>query len=92
MAEVAAILGMANAGFNLSITLFPFAEEMRSIEKEILRTAEHISLFSQFLKLLAVTLERGYQSKFISTSAFWTWAQIVEEAFSRSWMLWSRRS
>lgn len=79
MAEVAAILGMANAGFKLSITLFSFAEAVRSVDKEILRTAKDISLFSQVLKLLAVTLERGHRANCISAGAFETSAQIVEE-------------
>ena len=76
------ILSMANSGFKLSITLFSFAEAVRSVDKEILRTAKDISLFSQVLKLLAVTLERGHHANCISASAFETSAQIVEECKS----------
>jgi hypothetical protein len=82
MAEVAAILGMANAGFKLSITLFAFAEAVRTVDKEILRTAKDISLFSSVLKLLAETVERGHQTKRISAKAYETTAQIVEECKS----------
>jgi len=40
MAEVAAILDMVNVGFKLSITLFSFAEAVRSVDKEILCTTK----------------------------------------------------
>jgi hypothetical protein len=79
MAEVAAILGMANAGFKLSSRSSRSRKPSAASTKEILRTAKDISLFSQVLKLLAVPLERRHQTNCISASAFETSAQIVEE-------------
>jgi hypothetical protein len=38
MAEVVAILSIANAGFKLAKTLFSFAEAVGSVGKEIMRT------------------------------------------------------
>lgn len=82
MAEVVAVLGMANAGFKLSITLFAFAEAIGSADKEIVRTAREINLFSQVLKFLALSLERGRKTGSISQSAFETSAEIIEECRS----------
>lgn len=79
MAEAVAVLSMANAGFKLAITLFSFAEAIGSVDKEILRTAKDISLFSDVLQNLVDTLERGQVAKYITKSAFATLQRVIDE-------------
>ena len=74
-----AVLSMANAGFKLAITLFSFAEAIGSIDKEILRTAKDISLFSDVLQNLVDTLERSQAAKYITKSAFETIQRVIDE-------------
>jgi hypothetical protein len=79
MAEVLTALTMANAGFKLAMTLYSFAEAVGSVDKEIVRTATDIALFSNVLENLAATLEQGQNAKYITKEAFETVQKVIDE-------------
>lgn len=79
MAEVLTALSMANAGFKLAMTLYSFAEAVGSVDKELVRTATDIALFSDVLENLAATLEQGQKAKYITKKAFETVQKVIDE-------------
>jgi hypothetical protein len=82
MAEIALILGFAQTGYKLSVTLFSFAQAIGSAGSEIRQTGADIALFSAVLEQLGETLERAQKAGLVTEKAFDTAKKIRQECNS----------
>ena len=76
---VAAIVGVAETGINLSLTLYTFSKTAASAEKDIKDVATDVSLTSSILQELGTSLELDRESKLCSDSALQTTRNVVKE-------------